>query len=55
MKVPFPNVFLQRPKKKNNKQQQQQKKTEKNISTTVSKREYISMSVILWLIAFSRA
>ena len=29
---------------------QQQKK-----SKTVSKREYISMSVILWLIAFSRA
>ena len=37
MKVPCPNVFLQRLKKK----------TEKNKSTTVSKREYIFMSVIL--------
>lgn len=36
MKVTCPNVFLQR-----------LKKTEKNKSTTVSKREYIFMSVIL--------
>ena len=40
-------MYSYKDQKKTKKNNNNKKKTEKNISTTVSKREYISMSVIL--------